>query len=392
MPASELATDPSHPYPRFSDAEMRGRGEALADAIGAAGAEYAILYGSNRFGSAIPWLTGWPVTREAVVVLGGQRPPLLLVDFYNHVPTAERIATEAEVRWAGESILVTALDDLRRRGATSGPIAVVGQLPFQHYRPLAGFAGADGVVDLTRAYLRLRLVKSAEEIEWTRRGAALTDRSLLAVRDGLRAGVSEDELCDLAERAYVAEGGRTHIHYFGITSMSRPQLCVPSQWPGARRVDTADAVSCELSASFWDYPGQVLRTFAVGAEPTAQYEELHAVAEAAFDAIVARLRPGASAAELVDASQVIEDAGYTIRDDLVHGFVGGYLPPVLGSASRQLTAIPEFTFEPGMMVVVQPNVVTSDETAGVQTGGLVLVTADGHERLHHVPGGLIRVV
>jgi hypothetical protein len=39
-------------------------------------------------------------------------------------------------------------------------------------------------------------------------------------------------------------------------------------------------------------------------------------------------------------------------------------------------------------VVVQPNVVTPDETAGVQTGELLLVTESGAERLHTAPRGL----
>ncbi|HWE08768.1 MAG TPA: hypothetical protein VG325_05415, partial [Solirubrobacteraceae bacterium] len=75
--------------------------------------------------------------------------------------------------------------------------------------------------------------------------------------------------------------------------------------------------------------------------------------------------------------------------DLVHGFVGGYLPPVLGTRSRRLTQVPEFTFASGMTVVVQPNVVTRDETAGVQTGALLLVTEDGAEPLHAYERGLL---
>jgi Xaa-Pro aminopeptidase len=147
---------------------------------------------------------------------------------------------------------------------------------------------------------------------------------------------------------------------------------------------------CEISVSFWEYTGQLLRTFAVDAEPTPLYRELHDVADAAFDAIADRLRPGATAADLVEASGLIEDAGFTIRDDLVHGFVGGYLPPVLGTRSRSLAPVPEFTFAHGMTVVVQPNVVTPDETAGVQTGELLLVTDDSPERLHSYERGLLR--
>src|SRR5918998_1624337 len=87
---------------------------------------------------------------------------------------------------------------------------------------------------------------------------------------------------------------------------------------------------------------------------------LHDVACGAFDAIFERVRPGATAAELVEASALIGDAGFTTRDDLVHGFVGGYLPPVLGDRTRTLEEVPDFTLEEGMTIVIQPNVVTRD--------------------------------
>jgi Xaa-Pro aminopeptidase len=150
-------------------------------------------------------------------------------------------------------------------------------------------------------------------------------------------------------------------------------------------------LSCEVSASYWDYTGQLLRTFAVGARPSPLHSELHDVADAAFDALFERVRPGTTAAELVEASAVIGDAGFTTRDDLVHGFVGGYLPPVLGDTTRTLDQVPDFALEEGMTIVIQPNVVTRDESAGVQTGELVLVTADGAARLHDYERGLLRI-
>jgi Xaa-Pro aminopeptidase len=172
--------------------------------------------------------------------------------------------------------------------------------------------------------------------------------------------------------------------------MRDPDLCVPAQYPTARALEPGDVLMCEISASYWEYAGQLLRTFAVAAEPPSLYRELHAVADAAFEALVGRLRAGATAGELVDASSGIEEAGFTIRDDLVHGFVGGYLPPVLGTRSRALAPVPEFTFRRDMTVVVQPNVVTKDQRAGVQTGELMLVTDEGAERLHSYPRGLHR--
>jgi hypothetical protein len=44
-----------------------------------------------------------------------------------------------------------------------------------------------------------------------------------------------------------------------------------------------------------------------------------------------------------------------------------------------------------MTCVVQPNVITSDQKAGVQTGELVLVTRTGVERLHEAERGLFRL-
>jgi Xaa-Pro aminopeptidase len=374
------------PYPRFSDAEMTSRIAAFDAAMEQRELAHALVYGANRSSSAIGWLTRWPVTREAVVVHSPGLQPVLLVNFYNHVPNAVRVASEVEVRWAGERAIDTAMAELRRRGAWGTRIGTIGPLD---QRAHAGLSELGEPVDMNADYTRLRLVKSEEEIEWLRIAAGMTDDAVGALHAGAAPGLSELDLVDAIERTYVRRGGTTHIHYLASTPMSNPTVCVPAQYPTARALQPGDALVCEISASYWEYPAQLLRTFTVAADPPPLYRELHEVAQAAFDAVAGRLRPGATAAELVAASALIEDAGFTIRDDLVHGFVGGYLPPVLGAHSRQLEAVPDFTFASGMTVVVQPNVVTPDERAGVQTGELLLVTADGAQRLHSYPRGLL---
>jgi Xaa-Pro aminopeptidase len=166
---------------------------------------------------------------------------------------------------------------------------------------------------------------------------------------------------------------------------------VPSQFQSTRRLQAGDILFCEISAAYWGYAAQVLRSFTIAAEPSPLFADLHRAADAAFDAIAAVVRPGAHAADLFEASAVIEEMGFTIYDDLVHGYGGGYLPPVLGAKSRPNLPVPDLTLEEGMALVIQPNVITNDERAGVQTGHLVVVTADGHRSLHDVPRGLIRI-
>src|SRR5260370_32721454 len=126
----------------------------------------------------------------------------------------------------------------------------------------------------------------------------------------------------------------------------------------------------EISAQFWEYPGQVLRSFSVGADPPPLYKKLHRAAEAALQAILAILKPGTTAQEVIEAAGIIEEQGFTTLDDLVHGFGGGYLPPVLGSQSRPAGPGPDFRVRRGMTPRVHPNVCTPDGAAGVTTDKL----------------------
>jgi len=373
----------------FSAAEMRRRRAAWGRELERHGTPYALVYGANRSGSGVCWLTGWPVTREALVVVAPEADDdVLLVSFFNHVPQARRLSA-TRVEWAGASATATALDLMAARGRLPGRIGVAGALPFDQYRLLA--EQIPDVVDLGPAYTGLRLIKSAEEIAALRRGAALSDAAITALADALRPGATDHEVLARTEQAYTAQGGWHHIHYLGVTAMDEPALAVPAQWPTGRVIRPRDVVTCEISAAAApDYAGQVLRTFTVGAPATALYADLHAVAAAAFDAIAQRLVPGTSARDLAAAAAVIGQAGFTAIDDLVHGFGGGYLPPVVPAPGRPVPA-PDFVLAAGMTVVVQPNVVTRDGRAGVQTGELLLVTGQGPERLHAYPPGLRQI-
>ena len=367
---------------------MARRRAAVADLLKEAAADHLIFCGANRFGSAVQWLTGWPVTTEAVGVFTPDEADAMFVQHVNHAPLAQRIAARAKVAWGGGSSIAAAMQVLDQRRAQTGRVAVIGPMTFEQHATLSEKFGV--VKNLNRPYVRLRQVKSAEEIDWMRIGAALSDRGMLALRDGLRAGATERDLGDVVERGYVAFGGATVIHFIGVTPMAAPRLGVPTQFAANRKVGAGDLVFAEISAAFWDYPGQVLRSFALGAEPTQLYRDLHAAADAAFAAIAAMLKAGVMPREVIEAAGVIEQAGFTIIDDLLHGYGGGYLPPVLGSKSRPSAHVPNEPFRAGMVVVIQPNVVTKDGMAGVQTGEMVLITETGIEPFHTVPREFLR--
>lgn len=370
-------------YPAFSDQEMESREARLLELADARDLDAVLVVEAGRAGSATGWIIGWPVTAEAVTVLGRDLPRTMYIQHFNHLPLARQIAWRTAVEWGRKSGVAEAADLMKRSGVRR--VGLMGRLPMGQFEALAGIFE---LTDLNADYTRLRLVKSSEEIRWMELAAALTDLGIAALAEGARPGMTERELGALVESGFLRHGATSFLHYFLATPMAASDGGVPRQYGSTRPLAAGDMLSTEISADFWGYTGQVLRTFFVGAEPTPAYREMHEVAEAALDAILAKVKPGTTAGELLDASAVIEEAGFTIIDDLVHGYGGGYLPPVLGTASRpSAVPRPDLTLAENMCLVVQPNVTTTDGMAGVQTGHLIQVTADGYRDLQRFPRG-----
>ncbi|MBI2509826.1 MAG: aminopeptidase P family protein, partial [Betaproteobacteria bacterium] len=312
-------------YPRFSDAEYARRHQALAAVMEGAGVDHLLLATSQRVGNATQWVTGWPGTAEAFVIFRPGEKMWMSVEWVNHYPLAKKIARGVEVHWGVHHGLQQMIAELKRRGAKR--VGIMGPLAVAKYRQLETHFQ---MVQLDAEYIRLRTIKSKEELDWLRIGAAMSDAGFAALLKGTRPGLTERELGAIVESAYIKHGGTTMIHYIGVTPMIRPHLYVPPQYHSPRKVKRGDVVFCELSAYWWDYAGQVLRTFTVEAEPTPLFRDLHATAEAVFDAVTRAIRPGATSEELIAATAAVEQSGFTTCDDVVHGYGGGYFQPIIG--------------------------------------------------------------
>jgi Xaa-Pro aminopeptidase len=354
----------------------------------AANVDVLLAFGSRGAAHEIQYLSGYPVSGEAVLVFPLEGEPTLLVHYENHVPDARRLSVFTDVRPRGEDAVGAALAVLREK-VPAGSVGVAGPLTFQRHAALSDALGV-APTDLGSKLTKLRLVKSAEEMEMIRAGAALSDAALLALHREARPGMSEHDLVAIVEASYLPQGGTTHIHFLGATSMADPDLCVPHQFPTDRKLQAGDVILTELSAARGGYYGQVLRVLTVGAEPTPAYARLHELAVAQYDEICKRIRPGVSSEAILDVAEKIHDAGFTIVDDLVHCAVGGVYSPFLRTRRTTRGAGHRFTFEEDMVIVVQPNVVTTDHRMGVHVGDMLRVTATGVESFHSVPREILR--
>src|SRR5262249_8257526 len=206
-----------------------------------AGTDHLLIVSAQNVGNATRWVTGWPGTNEALTIFRPGATMTMYVEYYNHVPQARMIARGVDVRWGEEKGIAKASEELARRGARR--IGVIGPLTGPKWKALEN---ACELVGLDGEYIKLRIEKSDEEIAWLRVGAALSDAGMAALITGTRPGMSEHELGNMIERAYVGLGGTTVIHFIGSTSMAAPEVCVPRQFKSRRRIAAGDFVFCEL--------------------------------------------------------------------------------------------------------------------------------------------------
>ena len=87
-------------YPTFSD-KIERRHQAVYGLMEQEGVDALLLYGSGRYASDIYWLSDWPSSREASLLMQSGKEPVILMQLFNHFPMARVMSWINDVRWAG---------------------------------------------------------------------------------------------------------------------------------------------------------------------------------------------------------------------------------------------------------------------------------------------------
>ena len=116
-------------YPTFSDAELRRRHDAVYRLIEGEAVDAVLFYGSGRYASDIYWLSDWPSSREAYLLMQAGREPVILMQLFNHYPMARVMSWIKDVRWAGANTTRSVAELIRERGLESRKLGQVGAIP-----------------------------------------------------------------------------------------------------------------------------------------------------------------------------------------------------------------------------------------------------------------------
>jgi len=370
-------------YPTFSDAELERRHKAVYRLMDQEGVDALLFYGSGRYASDIYWLSDWPSSREAYLLMQTGNEPVILMQLFNHFPMARVMSWIKDVRWAGANTTQSVVDLIAERGLESKKLGLVGSISYQVYNKLREKYPQASFVDLGGKLRMMRTVRRVEEIERIRLASQLTDQSIQALAEGLRAGMREDEIPAIIEPVYLKAGGYAGIHFMSSMPMLAPDFPVPSQFHSSRKLQKGDALITEISGAYSGYSGQIHRTFSIGEGPTPEWEKMHDAALEVFELLAKVIKDGATTTEAEEAAEIVHRRGYSTYDDLVHG-VNQY-PPIFQTKTRKRHESRELPFRENMVIVIQPNLITTDEKMGLQFGETLVVKKNGCESLNAYP-------
>jgi Xaa-Pro dipeptidase len=237
--------------------------------------------------------------------------------------------------------------------------------------------GVSTLTDAGPEIRRLRLIKSASEVDRLQRAAAITDAAGDEVFSRLRPGMTEIGVAEILA-GLIAELGGTLS--FETLVQSGPNSALPHARPSSRKLEPGDYVLVDFGAAFEGYKADSTRMAVVG-EPSKRHAEIHQLVLDAHDAAIAAIRPGATTGDIdAAARRVIDAAGYGDKffHRIGHGLgLEGHEDPSLDPGSATvLEPGMTFTVEPGVYIAGWGGVRIEDDVVVEEGGRRVLTKSD----------------
>ncbi len=280
------------------------------------------------------------------------------------------------------------LDEYAARGMRLGiERDAYGLTAFNGHRVDASLDGFCTLVDASDLVSRMRVVKSAQELEYVRRAAELADDALDEVIELARPGAFEGDILAAMQGAVFRGGGDYPGNEFIIGSGRNALLC--RYFSGRRHLDKRDQLTVEFAGVYRRYHACLMRTLVIG-EPHAQHRAMHDACVVALGEAMDVLRPGRPIGDVFDAhARVMDRAGFHQHRLNACGYsLGATFTPTwmdwpMFYRGASLTA------RPGMVFFLHMILMDSDSECAMTLGHTVVVTEAGCERLSRHPLDLI---
>lgn len=231
-----------------------------------------------------------------------------------------------------------------------------------------------GFEDVSAFMNKIRIVKTAEEVDLIRTAARITDDAFLHILNFAKVGMTEKEIA-LELEFFMRRNGAEGVSFATIVATG-DHGAMPHAEPSDRVIKDGDAVVMDFGCKYKGYCSDMTRTVFFGKADERQLEVYNSVLNAQ-KAALAQIKAG--------VSENIPDKA--ARDELAKNGLDKYFTHSLGHGvgveiHEDPRMAPKCTgvLNENMLVTVEPGVYI-DGFMGVRIEDLVVVTPDGYENL-----------
>ncbi len=239
---------------------------------------------------------------------------------------------------------------------------------------LSGISNIQSDSTLKNEILKLRMVKSDEEIENIKQAQKITDDCFLHILNHIKPGVSEIDIA-LEMEMYIRKNGAEDVS-FPIILVSGANTSLPHGVPSNKTINNGDFVTMDFGAKFNGYCSDMTRTIAVGSVS----DEMKKIYDIVLNAQLSACnfaRAGLKGCEVdAVARNIINTHGYA--DNFGHGL--GHSLGIEIHEDPRFSPIDNRIVPEGSVMSIEPGIYLPGKF-GVRIEDIVIVKQDGIENL-----------
>ena len=377
----------------FTEAEFSARAARAREAISAAGLDHLLVIHPV----SMRWLIGQDTKSYTIfqcLLISAKPGPLVLFTRGTDRAELEADSRADEIVTYGGGEPADPMAHFQQFAQSRGLLnARVGMevpgfyLSVPHYAQVKKILGGALVAEPNGLIGGLRVIKSPQEIAYTRKAAMLSAQALQSLIATVAVGRTELELAAAAYGTLLAHG--SGIPHSTMNLMTGPRAAFALGGPTERQQQMGDTGLVEIGGNYRRYTSTLGRQWNLG-KPSARLVELYDVVRRATEACVAAMGPGVKAVVPHEsAKKIIADAGmdqYRMHTT-GYGMAPGF-PPSWGEGVNMFGGSADVLAE-NMIVSVEPNIFIAEEGIGARIIDNVLITANGAELLSTTSRDLI---
>ena len=329
---------------------------------------------------------GLVVTQQKVVSISanidGGQPWRRTVGDYNVVYTD----------WQRDNYFKACAQELPNKGRVG---IEMDNLPLDRFAKLQAAMPNVEFVDISAACMRMRMVKSAEEIEFIKNGANVCDIGGFALRDAVKEGVPEHEVALASTQAMIREIARRYPDSELMDTWTWFQSGINTD--GAhnpvttRKVQKGDILSLNCFSMISGYYTALERTMFLDHVDDASLR-LWEVNVKVHEAGLALVKPGVRCCDIAhELNKIYEEHDLLQYRTFGYGHSFGVLSHYYGrEAGLELREDIETVLEPGMVVSIEPMIMLPEGmpgAGGYREHDILVVGEEGAENITKFPYG-----